>query len=364
MTSLRATVVTAAAVLMLGGCGVDGEPRPTASPPATAADGGAPVDLAGDPDVVSGRLDAPWAIAFVDGTALVSARDSGEVLEVLDDGSTRIIGTIDGVRHGGEGGLLGLAVSPDEHLYAYSTGTDGNRVQRFALTGDPGQLGLGPAENVLEDIPAASNHNGGRIAFGPDGMLYVTTGDAGEREAAQDPQSLAGKILRITPDGSVPEDNPIAGSAVFSLGHRNPQGIAWAADGTLFAAEFGQDTWDELNIITAGGNYGWPDVEGIADDGRYIDPVQQWSPDVASPSGIAIVGGTIFVANLRGEVLRAVPVADPTTSTDLLAGEFGRLRDVVVSPDGDLWFLTNNTDGRGEPGDADDRLVRVELEET
>lgn len=298
-------------------------------------------------------------MAFLNDTPLVSERDSSRILEVASDGSTRVIGTVAGVEGAGEGGLLGIAVDGQGRLYAYSTAAGGNRIQRFAISGKPGALALGQAETILEDIPSASNHNGGRLAFGPDGMLYATTGDAGQRTLAQDLGSLGGKILRMTPDGDVPQDNPFSGSLVYSYGHRNPQGLAWAADGTMFATEFGQNTWDELNIITAGANYGWPTVEGVATTDGFTDPVQQWTPDVASPSGMAQRDGMLYIANLRGEVLRAVPVADPTTSTDYFVGEFGRLRDVTVAPNGPLWVLTNNTDGRGTPGAEDDRILAL-----
>ena len=190
-------------------------------------------------------------------------------------------------------------------------------------------------------------------------MLYATTGDAGTTGSAQDLDSLAGKILRMTPAGEVPEDNPFDGSLVHSYGHRNPQGIAWDEDGTMYASEFGQDTWDELNVIEAGGNYGWPEVEGRGGQGEYVDPVQQWSPDEASPSGIAVLDGAIHIATLRGERLREVPLDDLETSTERLGGEYGRLRDVVATPEGELWVLTNNTDGRGDPGPDDDRILRV-----
>ncbi|MBE1877673.1 PQQ-dependent sugar dehydrogenase [Myceligenerans pegani] len=356
----------------LAGCGAapgEGPERdPITSPaapratPAVPSSSAAAVESVGEPRAVATGLAAPWSVAFLGTTALISERDSADVRELLDDGSTRVVGTIEGVSPEGEGGLLGLAVDDDGRLYAYSTGAGGNRVQRIELTGEPGSLGLGQAETILDGIPSASFHDGGRIAFGPDGMLYVTTGDAGDGDAAQDLDSLAGKILRMTPDGDVPDDNPFDGSLVLSYGHRNPQGIDWADDGTMFASEFGQNTWDELNVITPGGNYGWPVVEGVAGDERYVDPVQQWSPAEASPSGIEIIGGTIFVANLRGAVLRAVPVAQPSESAEYYAGEFGRLRDVTASPDGDLWFLTNNTDGRGDPGPDDDRLMAVAVE--
>jgi glucose/arabinose dehydrogenase len=333
-------------------------PTATPAPAADAAD----VVPAGEPvDVVTG-LAAPWSVAFLGDTPLISQRDDGTILEVTGD-ETRAIGTVEGVVHEGESGLLGLAIDDQDRLYAYSTGPDGNRIQRYPVTGEPGTLALGEPETIIDGLPSASYHDGGRIAFGPDGMLYATVGDAGQSDSAQDIESLAGKILRMTPDGDAPDDNPFRGSLVYSYGHRNPQGLAWAEDGTLFAAEFGQNTWDELNIITPGGNYGWPDVEGIAGQEDYLDPVQQWSPEQASPSGIAIAGGTIFIANLRGQVLRAVPVPDPTTSTDFYAGEYGRLRTVIPAPDGGLWFLTNNTDGRGTPNDGDDRVLSVALDE-
>ncbi|MEU4388621.1 PQQ-dependent sugar dehydrogenase [Promicromonospora sp. NPDC023805] len=331
--------------------------KPSSTPPAPSRESGAVAPADEPVDVVTG-LAAPWSVAFLGDTPLISQRDDGTVLEVTGD-ETRAIGTVEGVVHAGESGLLGLAVDDQDRLYAYSTGPDGNRIQRYPVTGEPGALALGEPETVVDGLPWASHHDGGRIAFGPDGMLYATVGDAGQGDSAQDVESLAGKILRMTPDGDVPDDNPFGDSLVYSYGHRNPQGLAWAEDGTMFAAEFGQDTWDELNVITPGGNYGWPDVEGIAGREDYLDPVQQWSPEQASPSGIAIAGGTIFLANLRGQVLRAVPVADPTTSTDFYAGAYGRLRAVISAPDGDLWFLTNNTDGRGTPGDGDDRLLSV-----
>jgi glucose/arabinose dehydrogenase len=308
---------------------------------------------------VATGLEAPWSVVFRNGTPLVSERDSGRILELSPDGTTRTVGDIPGVAAVGEGGLLGLAVDSQGRLYVYSTGTAGNRLQRFDFTGEPGSLVLGQPETLLDGIASASYHDGGRIAFGPDGMLYVTVGDAGRRDSSQDLDSLNGKILRMTPDGGVPDDNPFPDSLVYSYGHRNPQGLAWAEDGTMFATEFGQNTWDELNIITAGANYGWPSVEGIATTGDFTDPVQQWEPAEASPSGMTHIDGTLFIANLRGQVLRAVPVANPSTSSTHYTGEFGRIRDVTEAPDGTLWFVTNNTDGRGAPGPDDDRILRV-----
>lgn len=325
----------------------------TAGSTDTPLEGGAAL---GQPRAVASRLEAPWSMVSLRGIPLVSERDSGRILELDADGSTRVVGVVEGVVAQGESGLLGLAVDEDR-LYAYSTGRDGNRIQRFGISGEAGALALGAAETLIDELPSASYHDGGRIAFGPDGMLYATVGDAGRSERAQDLDSLGGKILRMTPDGAVPDDNPYPDSFVYSSGHRNPQGIAWAEDGTLFASEFGQDTWDELNIITPGANYGWPLVEGIADDGRFVDPVQQWDPDDASPSGMACVDGMLYLANLRGQVLRAVPVAEPSTAIDYAVGQFGRLRDVVAAEDGTLRVATSNTDGRGDPNAEDDQIL-------
>lgn len=320
---------------------------PAAEPPPT-----------GERTVVA-DLVTPWSVVFAGETPIISERDTGRILEIDPGGHAREIGVVAGVEAEGESGLLGLALGRDGSLYAYSTGQDGNRIQRFQLTGAPGSLRIGTAQTILDRLPSADFHDGGRIAFGPDGMLYATVGEAGNRPDAQDLHSLGGKILRMTPDGGVPPDNPFPGSLVYSYGHRNPQGIAWAPDGTLYSSEFGQDTWDELNVITPGANYGWPIVEGIAGRQGLTDPVQQWAPADASPSGITIHNGSIYIANLRGERLREVPLADPRTSTEHLTGEHGRLRDVAVAPDGTLRVLTSNTDGRGEPAPGDDRMLAL-----
>ncbi|MGO1538482.1 MAG: PQQ-dependent sugar dehydrogenase [Leucobacter sp.] len=309
-------------------------------------------------EVIAEGLEAPWSITFYGETPLVSERDSGRILEVDSDGATREVAVIEGVEHGGEGGLLGIAVREDT-LYAYFTAPSENRVERFALGGDAESLTLSDGDTIIDGIPAANNHNGGRIAFGPDGMLYVTTGDAGDSQAAQDLGSLAGKILRVTPEGEIPSSNPFAESPVYSYGHRNPQGMTWDENGTMYSSEFGQNTWDELNIIEAGGNYGWPEAEGTSEQEGLIDPVQQWGTSEASPSGITILNHDIYIANLRGERLRRVPLAELEASTEYFVGEHGRLRDAVVTPDGSLWILTNNTDGRGTAGPNDDRILRV-----
>ncbi|MET9329238.1 PQQ-dependent sugar dehydrogenase [Tsukamurella sp. NPDC003166] len=335
------------ATLALAGCGGAPSKGPEPSPRVGAAPG----------NTIAMGLDAPWSIAFVGGATLVSERDRARIVEIVG-GKPREVGRVDGVVARGEGGLLGIAVR-DGDLFAYFTSADDNRIVRMPLQGAPGAYTLGAARTILTGLPAASVHNGGRIAFGPDGMLYATVGDAGRRDDAQNLRAFGGKLLRMTPDGAAPPDNPFPGSLVYSYGHRNAQGLAWAPDGALYAGEFGQNTWDELNLIRPGGNYGWPVVEGIARREGFVDPLQQWSPRDASPSGIAIIGNDVLVANLRGQRVRTVPLSAPGTSTEQHRGEFGRIRDVVRAPDGSTWILTNNTDGRGSPRPGDDRIVRL-----
>ncbi len=342
---------------------------PAAAATAPTATAAAPTEVlgplvpSGDPVPIASGLPAPWSIAVLaDGSVLVSERDTGEIVEIVN-GQAVPVAAVPGVVAAGEGGLLGIAPlesASGSYLYAYYTAADDNRVVRMPLGGPAGAHTLGAPEGVLTGLPKASNHNGGRIKFGPDGMLYVTAGDASVPSSAQTLDSLGGKILRITPIGTVPADNPFPGSPVWSLGHRNPQGIAWAADGTMWAAEFGQNTWDEINRITPGANYGWPVVEGIGGDPAFVDPVQEWATDVASPSGIAIVGSTIFMAGLGGERLWTIGF-DGQAAEWYGGGQLGRVRDVVPGPGSTLYLLTNNTDGRGTPRAGDDVLYRVDL---
>jgi glucose/arabinose dehydrogenase len=337
-------------------------PTPTDTPAPAVEDLGALVP-SGDPVPVASNLPAPWSIApLSDGSIFVSERDTGVIVEIVG-GQAVPVTTVPGVVAAGEGGLLGLAALEEasgSYLYAYYTAADVNRVVRMPLAGQPGAHTLGAPEGVLTGLPKASNHNGGRIAFGPDGMLYVTAGDASDGSNAQTLDSLGGKILRVTPIGAVPDDNPFPGSPVWSLGHRNPQGIAWASDGTMWAAEFGQNTWDEINVITPGSNYGWPIVEGVGGDPALVDPVQQWSTDDASPSGIAVVGDTVFMAGLGGERLWTIGF-DRQAAEWYGGGQLGRVRDVVRGPGSTLYLLTNNTDGRGSPREGDDVLYQVNL---
>ena len=331
---------------------------------------GAPVDVPEQAvQLVATDLEIPWGVAFLpDGSALVTERASGRILRVsapaVDSGadvtdvtgSTQVteVARIADVAPEGEGGLLGIAVSPeyasDQWVYVYYTSATDNRIVRLRLGGD--------REPVLTGIPKARNHNGGRIAFGPDGLLYVGTGDAGRSDAAQDTASLAGKILRITADGRPAPGNPFNGSAVWSYGHRNVQGLAWDSTSQLYATEFGQNHYDELNRIEPGRNYGWPEVEGMGNDPAFVNPVATWSTADASPSGLAILEDRAYLACLRGAKLYRIGL-DGNGAQQLLSGRYGRIRAVVVAPDGPLWLTPSTRDGRGDPAAEDDRILRL-----
>ncbi|MFV2020325.1 PQQ-dependent sugar dehydrogenase [Micromonospora sp. LOL_023] len=372
--SRRATTVTAAAsltaVLLAGGC-TFGEPEPDQAgtsptfPAPTATPTGGGIDQQIAVTVLASGLQVPWGVAFLpDGGALVTERDSARILQVgpgsdTDGLTVAEVQTIDEVDGGGEGGLLGIAVSPkyatDQTIFIYYSTTQDNRVARLTLGGEP--------DPIVTGIPLSGIHNGGRLAFGPDGFLYATTGDASDTGLSQDQESLGGKILRMTPDGDPAPGNPFPDSLVWSLGHRNVQGIAWDAADRLYATEFGQSAWDEINVIEPGGNYGWPQVEGQGDDDRFVDPLVVWPTDESSCSGAAVVDRILAAACLRGERLWLVELTEAGTvfgqPRALLTEEYGRLRTVVAAPDGSVWVTTSNQDGRGDPEPADDRILRL-----
>ncbi|MDQ0094365.1 PQQ-dependent sugar dehydrogenase [Paeniglutamicibacter psychrophenolicus] len=345
----------------LGLAAVAGCSRPQ-NPIGTATPG--PVPTGTDPRRMpkATGLDTPWSLVrTTDGRILVSERDTARILALSPDGALAPLVHLPQVVAGGEAGLLGLEIiaasGGAEWLYAYlGTETD-NRVVRLELRGS----GVGPAEDILTGIPRANIHNGGRIKKGPDGLLYIGTGDATDQQAAQDPSRLNGKILRVNPDGSIPEANPFAGSPVYSYGHRNVQGLGWDSRGRLWASELGPEKNDEVNLIEPGKNYGWPEVTGVARDARFVDPIHVWpSPADASPSALAVAGDIAYVACLRGERLWELPLPDgdpPAGGTlpgarALLSGQEGRLRDVLVVGD-ELWVATNEG--------ADSKIIALEL---
>ncbi|MFR9797056.1 PQQ-dependent sugar dehydrogenase [Streptomyces sp. MS06] len=381
-----AAALAAAALVLAAGCSSGGGgPSGTgagATPGASSAQAPSPSRTTAEPTppakgsvqvvrTVATGLDTPWGLApLPGGDLLVSSRDRGTITRVdPETGRKTELGEVSGVDPAGEGGLLGIALSPDyasDHMvYAYFTSASDNRVVRVRYdekraAGDQ----LGAPDTVFKGIPKGVIHNGGRIAFGPDGMLYVGTGESGDGRLSQDKGSLGGKILRITPEGDPAPGNPFPDSPVYSYGHRNVQGLAWDAEQRLFASEFGQDTWDELNAIKPGDNYGWPEAEGRSGNPAYHDPVAQWHTDEASPSGIAYAEGSVWMAALRGERLWRIPLKGTQTSAApqaFLTGEYGRLRTVVSAGGNRLWLTTSNTDGRGDPKSGDDRILELRV---
>ncbi|HYP44500.1 MAG TPA: PQQ-dependent sugar dehydrogenase [Propionibacteriaceae bacterium] len=308
-----------------------------------------------------GGLTTPWGLVSLrDSSTLVSERDTGRILHVRGGKATEVT-KLAAVRPQGEGGLLGLVVTPDEKTaYAYFTAEEDNRIVAMSWDGSS----LGEPRAVLTGIPKGWRHNGGRLVIGPDGMLYVGTGEIGEERLSQDKQSLAGKILRITLDGKPAPGNPFD-NEVYSYGHRNVQGLAFDDEGRLWASEFGNQTWDELNLIAKGGNYGWPETEGSSSssgDDRFVNPKVVWRTDEASPSGLAYWQGELWMAALQGRRLWQVPV-DGTKAGEPkghFADDYGRLRSVTVTSDGKALLLSaSNTDGRGRPSKVDDQLLRI-----
>ncbi len=339
-------------VLLTAACG-GADSQPAAGPAASAGTDG--------PQVLATGLEAPWGIDFLPGgDALVTERDRARVLRIPAAGGTpTVVREIGEADPAGEGGLLGLAVSPtyasDGRVFLYVTTARDNRIVSFSMTSPDA-----PLVPVLTGIPKGTIHNGGRLAIGPDGDLFAGTGDVGDMALSQDPASLGGKVLRMTLQGA-----PVAGadSVVFSRGHRNVQGLAFDESGQAYAVEFGQNRFDEVNRIEQGSNGGWPEVEGAGSGGgRFLEPITTWETSEASPSGAAIVGDVLYVAALRGQRLWSVPLADPGRPTAMYEGTYGRLRAAAAAPDGSLWLLTSNRDGRGDPVAEDDRVLRLRVD--
>lgn len=327
-------------------------------------------------ETVADNLSIPWSVDFApDGRIFFSERTG--TIRTIEDGavSQPILRLNVG---GGEGGMLGIALDPNfeqnNFVYVYYTYneflTTKNKLVRFVESDNK----LTEDKVLIENIPGASYHDGGRIAFGPDGKMYVTTGDAGEPGFSQDVNSVAGKILRINPDGTIPNDNPFSGSPVYSMGHRNPQGISWDDSGNLVATEHGPSGWrgfthDEINLIKPGGNYGWPEIIGDETKSGMINPLIHSGDDTWAPSGATFYygkhipqwNGMYFVSALRGQHIHMIEFDSEFSVINhekLFLGEFGRIRDVVQGPDG-LYVLTSNTDGRGIPNPNDDKILKI-----
>jgi glucose/arabinose dehydrogenase len=379
-------VLAATALVLTAGCSSDGgggssDGADSATPSSTTARS-SPTEQAAEETppakgsvkvvrTVAEDLSTPWGLAPLPGGGLlVSSRDEATITRVDEEtGKKTELGEVPGVSPAGEGGLMGLALSPDyasDHMiYAYFTSASDNRIVRMLYDEQkPSGQQLGAPDTIFRGIPKGYVHNGGRIAFGPDKLLYAGTGESGDTGLSQDTKSLGGKILRMTPEGEPAPGNPFPDSPVYSYGHRNVQGLAWDAKQRLFAAEFGQDTWDELNAITPGDNYGWPEAEGRSSDSEYRNPIAQWGTDDASPSGIAYAEGSVWMAGLRGQRLWRIPLKGTAASADpqaFLEGEYGRLRTVVSAGGDKLWLVTSNTDGRGDPKEGDDRILEIQV---
>ncbi|WP_433090227.1 PQQ-dependent sugar dehydrogenase [Dactylosporangium sp. CA-052675] len=388
---VRRAGIALLSVCVLAGCsspaGAEGKPLPPINPTDFhhgAADPSGGADERVSVSTVARHLDVPWGLSFLpDGSALVTERRTLRILHVTPAGAVTPVARIGEANSDNEGGLLGIAVSPgykkDRTVYIYYTTKVDNRIARLKLDG------RARPQPIVTGIPRGGIHDGGRLAFGPDGYLYATTGEASRTEAAQRLDILGGKILRMTTDGRPPPGNPFPRSLVWSYGHRNPEGLAWDANGVMYSSEIGQAVWDELNVIRPGGDYGWPAVEGIGNNPRYVDPVVVWHPEVGVAAGVAITGTTAIVTCLRGQRIYLVPlgrspvVASSFSDTasvrwrtgsgvagrpvEALTERYGRLRAAVTAPDGSVWMTTSNHDGRkpGGPDPDDDRVLRLTL---
>lgn len=322
-----------------------------------------------DNQVIAQDLSIPWEIIELpDNKGVLITERAGNLKLIASESKTF---PVSGVEHIGEGGLLGMALHPDfqnnQWIYLYLTTRSGgnliNRVERYEY--DDGALS--GKQLIIDSIPGASFHDGGRIAFGPDKYLYITTGDAGNEPAAQDTKSLSGKILRITDEGRTPADNPF-GNPVYSYGHRNPQGIAWDSAGQLWSSEHGRSGiktgFDEINLIKKGSNYGWPVIEGDATRDGMISPALHSGPDETwAPGGLAYADEGLFMGGLRGQTLYQAKIDGEKISTIKanLTDIYGRIRTTVVSSENNLYVATSNTDGRGEAKAGDDKLLKFDL---
>ncbi len=334
------------------------------------------LDTAPKVSLMAENLEIPWSMDFLpDGKKIFTERPGR--IRIIDENGDLWDNSVDvtlNVAHVGEGGLLGIVLHPNytstQYIYIYFTYEEGgeykDKVVRYQLSLEDQTAEMSNAYTIIEDIPGASYHDGGRIKFGPDEKLYITTGDAGNTSAAQDKNNLAGKILRFNADGSIPDDNPFGDSPVYSYGHRNPQGLAWDSEGRLWSTEHGSTSTDELNLIEAGKNYGWPVIRGDQTNENMETPViHSGSSTTWAPSGLAFQNDTLYWGGLRGEGLYVVEdvssyPTSPISVEKYFDGDYGRIRAAVNGPNGFIYLLTSNKDGRNpNPADNDDLIIRV-----
>ena len=310
-------------------------------------------------DILAENLNVPWAMDFLPNGTMIFTQRGGDV-SLLDNNGVKTIEHIN-VTANGESGLLGVAVDPqfsqNKYIYLYYTSSTGNRVSRFVLDSK-----LENETVLIDKIPSASIHNGGRIKFGPDGKLYITTGDANNRSSAQDLNLLSGKILRINKDGSIPADNPFK-NYVYTYGNRDPQGLAWGPTGILYESEHGEIQNDEINILVPGGNYGWPVYQGNDKVPGYQSPFVVYTDFTLAPSGMAFYNNKLYIAGLRGSQVRQINLSENGTSItgqQAILTQLGRIRDVVFH-DGYIYICTSNKDGRGIPEIGDDKIIKIKV---
>lgn len=353
-------IAVGSAILFLGNDNSPKSGKPSTNPQISVPENNSEEAVA----IVATNLEVPWSIAFLpDGSMLVTERP-GLVKHVSQDGKVREIARVS-VQNPGEGGLHGVVLDPNfgenKNVYLYYTyRAQGdrtlNRVVRFRLEDNK----LIEEKIIVDEIPGAPFHDGGRIKFGPDGFLYITTGDAQDPSRAQDRDSLAGKILRVTRDGDPAPGNPF-GTRIYSYGHRNPQGITWDSQGKLWETEHGSSATDELNLIDPGKNYGWPEIRGDQTRAGMVSPIIQSGSQTWAPGGAAYLNGSIFFAGLRGSALYEYKISE-NRIVEHFKGEFGRIRDVILGPDNMLYITTSNRDGRGKVREGDDKIIRVNPE--
>jgi glucose/arabinose dehydrogenase len=337
-------------------------PRPSAAPTAGTDDTSREMAIT----VLAKNLEVPWGIAFLpDGGAVVTERDTARILKIGPEstaGGLKVteLRRLDEVRASGEGGLLGIAVSPayatDKTLFVYYSTDQDNRIGKLA--------GDGGLEPILTGIPRSPEHNGGALAFGPDGFLYAGTGDGTEEGSqAPNPKSLGGKILRITTAGKPAPGNPVKTSPVWTSGHRNVQGLTWDKTKRMYATDRGQPRTAELNVVVKGKNYGWPKADGESTDTKLTDPLAAWPTQTSSCAGVAALETLVATACLLGQKVQLLDVTSTGTvlgsPQELLTDEFGRLRAMAAAPDGSFWVGTSNQEDAGRPSPEDDRVLRL-----
>lgn len=316
---------------------------------------------------VAQNLETPWSLSFLPNNDIIFTERNGS-LKLISNNNITTIEKISDVLEYGEGGLMGLTLHPNfsqnKYLYVmYTYQGEGNNTRNRVVKYKFNNNSLSEKTIIIDNIPGAIYHNGGRIKFGPDGYLYATTGDSLEPSLAQNTNSLAGKILRVTDDGKTAPGNPF-NNLIYSYGHRNPQGIAWDASGRLWQTEHGRSNpsgYDEVNIILSGRNYGWPEIQGGETRSGMQSPLTQSGDETWAPGGAVFLGDSLFYTGLRGEALYELRIENGNAIiTKHFLNEFGRIRDVILGPDNLLYITTSNRDGRGNPSTGDDRILKID----